>query len=44
MVDRLLVLATNGADKWIRANRIAAWAIWAMLVASCLYVRWTHNV
>lgn len=44
MLDRLLIRAVNGADKWIRAHQPAAWSIWAVLVVVCLYVRWIHEV
>ncbi len=44
MLDRTLILTVNGADKWIRAHRPAAWTIWSALLVVCLYVRWKQGV
>lgn len=44
MLDRFLVSTVNGADRWIRRHKVAAWAIWGVMLASCLYVRWQSGV
>lgn len=44
MFDRFLVWTVNRADRWIRRNQAAAWAIWGALLVSCLYVRWQSGV
>lgn len=40
MLDRLLVWTVNGADRWIRRHRAAAWTLWGITLVACLYVRW----
>ncbi len=35
MLDRILILTVNGADKWIRAHQPAAWTIWGVFVVAC---------
>lgn len=44
MIDRLLISTVNGADRWIRRHPKAAWAIWGVMLVSCLYVRWRSGV
>ena len=43
MFDRALVWTVNGADRWIRRHKAAAWTIWGVLFVSCLYIKWTRG-